>query len=144
MGGGSGGSGSGGRSGGGSRGAGTDGDAGQPGEVVRQANNVNERSAADVRYEMDQMESGTRYAVKNYPGGNVLSNQDIRDLEKANKPARVKSKQELSRERQRAAALEAKRNPDKGTWKFPSNPKKGDTVVNGYGATRTWTGTYWD
>ncbi len=142
MGGGSGGSGSGGRSGGG--GGSTNGDAGQPGEVVRQANKVNEKSAADVRYEMDQMESGTRYAVKNYPGGNILSDRDIRDLERANKPERVKGKQELTRERQRAAAREAAKNPDKGTWKFPKNPKKGETVVNGYGATRTWTGTYWD
>jgi hypothetical protein len=138
MGGGSGGSGSGGRSGGGGS---TNGDAGQPGEVVREANKAND--AAQFRYEMDQMESGTRYANRNVPGATMLSEREIRDLERMGKPERVKSKQERTRERQREAAREAAKNPDKASWKFPSNPKKGDTVVNGYGAKREWTGTFW-
>ena len=101
-------------------------------------------SATDVRFELDQMESGTRYAMKNMPGGNVLSNQDIRDIERLNKPERVKSAQERTRERQAAAKREEARNPDKSAFKFPKNPKKGDIARNGYGAERVWTGTFWD
>ena len=100
-------------------------------------------SASDVRFELDQMESGTRYAMKNMPGGNVLSNQDIRDIERLNKPERVKSAQERTRERQAAAKREEARNPDKSAFVFPKNPKKGDIAKNGYGAEREWTGTFW-
>lgn len=138
VGGNSGGGGNGGRSGGGGSSLP---DNQQPGEVFRAA----EQAKADAQFAFDvnQMESGTRYAIKNMPGGNVLSNQDIKDLERLNKPERIKSSQERSRERQAAAKREEARNPDKSTFKFPSNPKKGDTATNGYGAKRIWTGTYW-
>ena len=138
MGGNSGGGGKPGRTGGG---GGLPADAGQPGEVVREANKA--QSATDVRRELDEMESGKEYAIKNMPGGNVLSKQDIKDMERLNKPERIKSAQERSRERQAAAKREEARNPDKSAFVFPKNPKKGDIAKNGYGAEREWTGTFW-
>jgi hypothetical protein len=168
-----------GRSGGGGS---TNGDAGQPGEVVREANKANaefnaidkrvkslepgspehqaamkewwpafhakneanaaadkakgivapKKSATDFRYEMDQMESGTRYANRNLPGSTMLSEREVRRMENMG-----------TRSIKQATKAEQSKVMDKATWKFPSNPKKGETVVNGYGAKRVWTGSYW-
>lgn len=120
----SGGGGNGGRSGGGGGGSGAS-------------------DATQVRYDLDEMESGTRYANRNLPGATMLSEREMRDLERMGKPERIKSKQERTRERQAAAKREEARNPDKSAFKFPANPKKGDIAKNGYGATREWTGTFW-
>ena len=66
MGGGSGGSGSGGRSGGGSSEAGTNGDAGQPGEVVRQANKPRsyEELTAPIKASSGQIENAMQQAYE--------------------------------------------------------------------------------
>jgi len=91
-------------------------------------------SAAQFNYEIDEMESGTRYANRNIPGATMLSEREQRQLEQMGKKPTFKER--VAKEK--SAAIK------KAAWEFPKNPKVGDIVKNELGTKLIWRGGYWD
>jgi hypothetical protein len=137
---GSGGGGRPGRSGGG----GSPADAGQPGEVVREANKANLDEAIRQSYKkLGMIPPGERTAAQR-DEANARNLESSRQSDIAEGGKSFKNPSVYKSNAPPSYKAPSKTSEPKGSNVMPSNAKKGDTWTNPYGKKFKYTGSYWD